>query len=71
MIIFDFFRASTIHGLAYLADAKSAFAKILWLVCVISASLTAAVIIYFNVTDWANSPTVVTSVKPALVEVRK
>lgn len=65
----DFLGATSIHGLRYLAEAKNIVIRALWFLC-ISASFSAAVIIiYGNVVQWQNSPSVISQAKPILVQV--
>ncbi len=66
----EFLKDSSIHGLRYLYEARNPFVKVLWLVCILTCVGLAAMIIYLNIMNWENSPSVVTSVQPALVKVR-
>lgn len=68
-MLVQFLRASTIHGLQYLASAPGTFAKIAWFHCVAASAVTASYFIYLNVRGWVDSPIVVSSVAPTLVEV--
>ena len=61
---------SSIHGLFYVGSARSPLSRALWLVCVCACATAAAVISFYNVVAWENSPAVVTSVNRILVQVR-
>ena len=65
----EFLLETSIHGLRYLAVSTNTLVRLTWAACVATSAAAAAVVIYYNVANWENSPTVVTSVKPALVEV--
>ena len=66
----SYLEASSIHGLYYVSSAGGHFSRSVWLVCVCACAVSAAVVIFFNVAAWENSPAVVTSVSPVLVQVR-
>lgn len=65
----EFLRTSSIHGVKYLVESKSAVAKLAWLVCILSCFTSAIVIIYYNVAAWENSPAVISQARPMLVKV--
>ena len=61
--------SSSIHGLYYVSSASGPLARSVWFLCFCACAIAAAVVIFFNVAAWENSPAVVTSVSPALVKV--
>ena len=65
-----FLEETSIHGLKYLALGKNAILKTLWFLCIVASFSTAIGIIYLNVLNWENSPSVVTTVEPVLLQVR-
>ena len=68
-LLSDYLEASSLHGLKYLSESKSLLFKLVWFVS-ISTSFSAAVyIIYSNIVQWENNPSVITKVMPILVEV--
>ncbi len=69
MLLKTFLRHSSIHGLRYLTEAKGWVPKLLWMLCIMASCSVAVVMIYCNVSDWENSPTVVSSVKLVELEV--
>ncbi len=65
----QFLQESSIPGLRYLSEARGLFPRILWVTCILSSACAASVVIYYNVAGWEDSPTVVASVRPTLLEV--
>ena len=65
-----FLTSSTIHGLNYLAnvDSRSLFAKLFWLLCVLTSFTMAGLFIYGNVVNWNNSPTSIMKSSPVLLK---
>ena len=59
---------SSIHGLRYLSEARHPLVKLAWLAVVTASVTAAALIIRANVSDWLESPAVVTSVGSALAK---
>ena len=67
-MISDYLRTTSIHGLRYLTTAKNKTIRFIWFVCVLGSFTTAIYIIYLNVLNWENSPSVLTKAQPVLVE---
>ncbi len=63
-------RYSTIHGLVYLVESKSAAAKLLWLTCIVASAIAAAALIVGNFVNWRSQPAVVTKVDFNAVQVQ-
>ena len=64
-----YLESSSIHGLRYLSESKGKLPKMLWLVFIAASFMAAFYIIYNNVKQWENSPSVITTVKPIEIEV--
>ena len=65
----SYLEQSSIHGLQYVGTARYPLSRYLWLVSVMCCASTAGVTIYYNISAWENSPSVVTRVTPILVQV--
>ena len=54
--LWEFLENSTIHGLNYIATAKSSTARLFWLIVVFCGFFFAAVMIRTSFTGWRSSP---------------
>ena len=54
-IIAEFFEASTIHGLSYIASSKS-IVKLLWFTIVVTCFTFAGILIHQSFQSWEESP---------------
>lgn len=68
-IFSDFLESTSIHGLRYLA-IKNAITRSIWFICVATSFSVAIFFISASFKGWDENPSVVSSVGPALVEVR-
>ena len=67
----EYLESTSIHGLAYLSEAKEILVKSLWFVCISISFSTAAYFIHASFVGWEDNPAVVTAVGPAVVEVKR
>ncbi len=60
----SFLNESSLPGVKYLASGRQhgSFARLLWTACVLASAGGAACIIYLNVTEWRDSPVLVSEV---------
>lgn len=61
---------SSVHGLRYLSEGKSRLLKLLWLICILASFFVAGFNIYQSLVQWNETPTMLSSVKSVVIEVR-
>ncbi len=66
----SFLSETTFHGVRYLAPGAGAgsFAQLLWAACVLASAGGAACIIYLNVSEWRESPVLVSAVESGRIK---
>ena len=72
-LVADFLDRTSIHGLRYLSNAETRGNPVVaavWLVCIAGSFTAAAVVIYYNVHNWENSPSIISKAQPVLIEVK-
>lgn len=69
MLLKSYADVSTVHGVGYVAREESLCGRLFWCACVAAGLCLAGLSVHTSITEWAQSPSVVTNVDVVDVKV--